>query len=977
MEIFKGTKNYIDQISFSLWTKKKLLGIFCWIVPLFAFAQVKDAVVDFYTERDGLANKRVKCLYPLENGTLLVGTAGGLYLYDGYDFTLINSPNSDSLKLSNDFIFDLEVDADQNIWVGTRDGLNIINTKENSIEKYFVYGKTKLLPRSKDGAAVLIQKGIDDVMWLVVGGKLYKAKDRNFIPVLPEKINEIIQFVIDKEGNICLLSNEEQFYKLNKDGGLLVAENLKTLFEHSAASKFLYMYGLPSDDIVFFDFEFEKALKLTKENRIIEIPLEDSYVYSLNQEAKKFVKFSQLNNLIGDFSTSKDGVIWVATQGGLMKLTHQKQYFEQIDALTGTSCRGMFEDAHGYIYVGNSGDSGVFRFHPQKKLQEWLPELGKVFSFVPLRGDTILCNRFGVSSLLFSTKSQKIIGEIPLKEFYFSGVFTSEQALWLTSNNGLSKGTIEQIDEIEPIEFEIGHPLNNASVLYTKQLLNGDLGLATTTGFYLYTPTNGQLEGYSNQEISHKKIASNLIRHFYQDEAQHFWLATTGGLQYIDPIQESTRVYDVEDGLCDNTIYAIIPEQDTILWLATSKGLSRFNTVQKTFNNYGLEDGIIQSEFNTSAYLKATDGTLYFGGINGVTIVRPEQIPLKNNAFQPIITKLVKYDLEQDKLNTAFLTTTNLIPLEMSPSEKYIEIYFSNTDFYRPGKSVYACYLEGFEKKWIPIGDVHSRRYTNLDEGKYNFKLRAANADGTWSTTTLNVPLIVDQYFYEQNWFWILSTFLIMASLIGLYYFYVQGQNEITIQRNQMARDLHDEVSNTLNNIGIVANKMEQNYPTVAQKELLSIQRMSTSAIEHVKDVIWAVDSKYDVMKHLIFSMEDFLDEVIRSQNIPVQFQKSNIDTQKKLNVLIRQNLLLIFKEAISNSVKHTNPTAINIHLDNKGNGFEMKIINEFESRKKAIHSTGRGLRNMEERAKHIQGTLTTEQLPNQFMVHLTLNRKI
>ena len=235
----------------------------------------------------------------------------------------------------------------------------------------------------------------------------------------------------------------------------------------------------------------------------------------------------------------------------------------------------------------------------------------------------------------------------------------------------------------------------------------------------------------------------------------------------------------------------------------------------------------------------------------------------------------------------------------------------------------------------------------------------------------------MDEYFYEQTWFSVLATFFVMILLGGGYFLYVQQQNELAIQRNEMASDLHDEVSNALNNINIVADQIAHNNPNIASKEIASIQRMSSNAIEQVKDVIWAVDANYDAMKHLIFVMEDFLDEVVRSQNIPVIFGKKNIDTSKKIKVLIRRNLLLIFKEAISNAVKHTQPTAIKVFMENKLSTFEMSIINEFEHKKTTTNSTGKGVPNMKERVTKIYGQLTIEEAPHRFSIKVRLNRKI
>ena len=192
-----------------------------------------------------------------------------------------------------------------------------------------------------------------------------------------------------------------------------------------------------------------------------------------------------------------------------------------------------------------------------------------------------------------------------------------------------------------------------------------------------------------------------------------------------------------------------------------------------------------------------------------------------------------------------------------------------------------------------------------------------------------------------------------------------------------MASDLHDDVTNTLNNIKIVAKEAALNHPTIAEQELESIQQMSGAAIEHLNDVIWAVDIKLNKVKNLVFVMEDYLDDVVRAERIPVEFQTNRLNLNRNLNMLYRRNILMIFKEAISNAVKHTRPTKIKVVLENNKYSFNMLIVNYFNQKKVRAPSTGKGINNMNKRAERINGKLIIEEKDDQFMVSLKLNNKI
>ena len=306
-------------------------------------------ITAIYTDRDGLITNRIKCLYPLGNNTLLVGTSDGLFFYDGYDFTLVNRQKEEKLKLSNDFIVDLAIDDKQFIWVGTRDGLNIIHPTQQQVERYFVQGKTGFLPFTNDIATVMIEKGVDHKMWTVVGGQLYLEQQRTFIPILPDVIQEIIRFEIDESGDLYLLSNDGQFFILNKEGKLKLNKSLEELVEGDLTTRLYFMNLSPIGALEFLNYELDQAYRFIAGNRLVPMAIDSSYVYSLDRQIKATFQFNDPNNLIRDYCFTDEDALWIATQEGLIKMTKQQYFFESIPELNGQSCRGMFEDKDGYI----------------------------------------------------------------------------------------------------------------------------------------------------------------------------------------------------------------------------------------------------------------------------------------------------------------------------------------------------------------------------------------------------------------------------------------------------------------------------------------------------------------------------------------------------------------------------------------------------------------------------------------------------
>jgi signal transduction histidine kinase len=111
-------------------------------------------------------------------------------------------------------------------------------------------------------------------------------------------------------------------------------------------------------------------------------------------------------------------------------------------------------------------------------------------------------------------------------------------------------------------------------------------------------------------------------------------------------------------------------------------------------------------------------------------------------------------------------------------------------------------------------------------------------------------------------------------------------------------------------------------------------------------------------MGNLIDRMRDFAAGVFSIQSIDVVFKLAGLDMQKKLPIHFRQNLYLIFKEAINNIAKHAEASRVAIHLENANGAFKMTIQDDGKILGELERSTGHGLRNMRMRAARIGGDL-------------------
>src|SRR5690606_21024892 len=90
--------------------------------------------------------------------------------------------------------------------------------------------------------------------------------------------------------------------------------------------------------------------------------------------------------------------------------------------------------------------------------------------------------------------------------------------------------------------------------------------------------------------------------------------------------------YTERDGLPNDVVYGVLPDNDGVLWLSTNNGIVRFDPKSETFRRYDASDGLQGTEFNAGAYHKSVDGELFFGGINGYNSFYPNAI--RDNALK-------------------------------------------------------------------------------------------------------------------------------------------------------------------------------------------------------------------------------------------------------------------------------------------------------------------------------------------------------
>jgi signal transduction histidine kinase len=177
--------------------------------------------------------------------------------------------------------------------------------------------------------------------------------------------------------------------------------------------------------------------------------------------------------------------------------------------------------------------------------------------------------------------------------------------------------------------------------------------------------------------------------------------------------------------------------------------------------------------------------------------------------------------------------------------------------------------------------------------------------------------------------------------------------------RIKIASDLHDEVGSLLTQISINTEVL----PYLKVKKELDekinlIREKSAQVIKIMSDVIWSIDSRNDTLESLVNRVNQFAFSFLKQKGMKLIFKNRIKNGGKKLKLEVRQNLMLIAKEAINNAVKYSGGTALEISFKENKRRLEMTIKDNGKGLPGETHERGNGLRNMKMRAELINAQI-------------------
>jgi signal transduction histidine kinase len=424
----------------------------------------------------------------------------------------------------------------------------------------------------------------------------------------------------------------------------------------------------------------------------------------------------------------------------------------------------------------------------------------------------------------------------------------------------------------------------------------------------------------------------------------------------------------VKNGLPNNVVYGILPDDNGNLWMSTNNGLSCFDPGSQKFRNFDVKDGLQSNEFNHDAFVKDEQGRMYFGGVNGFNYFDPKDVSINPNVPNVVIT-----DLKINNKSVSDIREYALVSKAVYLNEKIripydqnmIIFEFAALDFSAPMKNQYQYKLEGFNDNWINSYNTHTATYTNLDPGTYVFRVKGSNKDGIWNEDGAALTITILPPWYGTWWFRTLMVLTFLLAVYAIYRYRLQQALNLVAVRNRIATDLHDEIGSNLSNISIFSNVAQQIHDNEKNVSLLKkISEYSQASQESMSDIVWMINPDNDRFENIMTQMRRYAAEIFEAINCKFIISFDEKLNGIKLNMDERKNLYLIYKEAINNLAKYSGCSQVSIELKlykgqiimvlkDNGRGFDLKAVGK-----------GNGLTNMRKRAEMLKGRLTINTSP-------------
>jgi signal transduction histidine kinase/ligand-binding sensor domain-containing protein/DNA-binding NarL/FixJ family response regulator len=823
---------------------------------------------------EGLAQESVLAIVQDNDGFMWFGTQTGLSRYDGYRMTNYRNVVGDPRTLAHNWIRVLYLDRKGQLWVGTDGGLDRFEQDSQTFVHFAPQEPQRLGNGNRRLRAIVDDR--NGGMWLATNDGLqhfdpasgqFRTWHNN--PADPASL-------VDDRVNALALDANGRLW-IGTSSGLDSLDPGSARFEHhpSAAGRrydVVQALAIDQDQALWIGSQagverWSRSANGTRrpfgpaegfnpgEVTILYQDIEgklwvgtrEEGLYRWRRRAQRFANYSHVvsdshslaDNRVSALYRDRVGTFWIGTwyagvshvdlgSGGFTRIVRQ---FDNAVTLGDNKVRAIVAEGSGKLWLGTNDGINLYDPATAQTTKVYRYQSGNPNSLIDMPGNALARERSGVLWIGGSTGVTRfdpatgrftrrvlVPGDAEANDVRY---MTTDRAgfIWIATRGGLhmlNPATGKLVSyrrspaDDQTLSDNIVRPILEDS--------RGRLWVGTFDGLNLLDRATGKFRHFHHNDADPASLSHDEVHYLLEDSKGNLWVGTAVGLNRLVERkngQISFVHYTSNDGLGNDDVAAMLEDLDGRIWASTSVGLSCLDPRTGTWRNYGAADGTIEGAYFDASALRTADGTLHFGGFNGITAFNSRAIQDNRIAPRAVITGFQIFNQPVSQVHPGLLTGPIHLAktITLSTGESVFSLEFSALHFAAPQRNSFSYKLEGFDQDWVST-DATKRfaTYTNLDPGHYVFKVRAANKDGVWSDEPASLDIVIEPPYWKTWWFRVAATIV----LVGVSYGAVLAR--LSVLRRQKAL-LERQVRARTEEIGLQNQVLERQTQELRDQE--------------------------------------------------------------------------------------------------------------------------------------------------------------
>ncbi|MEP7186185.1 MAG: diguanylate cyclase [Rhodanobacter sp.] len=679
--------------------------------------------------KPGLPDAYVRSLLALPDGSLLIGTnAGGLARFDPSD-NRIHAYKIGAGGLSDSKVYSLSDNHAGGVWIATENGLNHLDLATDKLTQV----DTGAGPAARNFSVMQDRAGN---LWLGNNDGLFlrHAGSTSFVrQTSPDKAGIVLADQIwalqeDSEGRIWAGSVQAGAAYRDTAGHW-----------HGVPGFSGYSDGLHHDTVrAFLQTDDGVTWIATDGGGLIEYQPGDAAIRQVKHDSA--VPSSLPGDSVRGLLQDRSGNMWAATDLGV--------------ARTDPNARTAFSLLPSPLERHALADSNVNSIYVDSRQRIWLGLGAGHIDMIDLKaGDmhhlhlTGAQSQRNVRSITEAADGSLWVGSQGLAWIDPDSLAISDVALPAFDNkpvltmamdgNQIIIGTYDGLYRYDPATRALDHashvasdPQSLASDTVQQIAHIGDQWwYGTTAGISVANgePLPPKFENLRHRADDPGSLPQEYVGSITRDARSRIWVSTFGGLAELEQHAAGTpyrfRTIGLAQGLSSDKVNATLFDDHDQIWASLSNGIARIDADSLAVHNIGTRDGLHVASYVSVAAARAPGGELLFGGLGGLTVIRPDWTPPAMPPLHLAVTQVVVGGMT---LPFGRLPHDGEA-ISLDQRNHTLRMDFALLDFQAPMETSYSYRMEGLDEEWnlIPKGGLPSAIYTNLPYGDYRLRLRA------------------------------------------------------------------------------------------------------------------------------------------------------------------------------------------------------------------------------------------------------------